>query len=158
MMAAGEFALARQNLEAALKTPSEWIGDHDLYAMLVDVAALQRDEATIWRYAPPAEELARRYSHRLYQAIAQRAWGVAYRLAGDYSEARVRLNQALELFSQLNTRWQIGRALFELGELAAAQANTVTAIDHFSRALAAFEEMRAASDVTRTRTALEGLK
>jgi hypothetical protein len=45
-----------------------------------------------------------------------------------------------------------------LGELAAAQADTVMATDHFTRALAAFEEMQAASDVARTRAALEALK
>jgi tetratricopeptide (TPR) repeat protein len=158
MMAAGEFAPARQNLETALKTPSEWIGDHDLHAMLVDLAARQRDEAAIRQYAPLAEELATRYDHTLYQAIAHRAWGVAHRLAGEYAAARARLNQALTLFSELNTRWQMGRTLFELGELAAAQTNTTEANDHFIRALAAFEEMQAAPDVTRTRIALEALK
>ena len=38
-MAEGEFALVRQILETALQTPSEWIGDYDLYAMLADAAA-----------------------------------------------------------------------------------------------------------------------
>ena len=100
MMAAGEFAPAKQNLEIALKTSSEWIGDHDLYAMLVDLAVRQRDESDIRKYAVQAEALATRYGHELYQAIVHRAWGVAHRLAGDNAAAKASLNQALEIFSR----------------------------------------------------------
>jgi len=66
----------------------------------------QRDEAALRQYAPLAEELAARYSHTLYQAIAHRAWGVAHCLAGDYAESEGRLLNALELFEHLGTRWQ----------------------------------------------------
>ena len=142
-------------MEASLHSSSEWVSDHDIYAILVDMAVLQRDEAGIRQYTPQAEELAMRYGHTLYQAIAHRAWGVAHRLAGEYPEAEARLNQALDLFSGLNTRWQIGRTLFELGELAAAQTDAAQARDHFTRALTAFEAMHAAPDVARTRAALE---
>ena len=148
----------RQILETARNVPAESIGDHDLYALLADAAALQRDEAAIRQYAPQAEELAARYGHVLYQAIAHRAWGVAHRLAGSYAEANARFNQALVLLAPLNTRWQIGRTLFELAELALAQANIPQARDYFRRALAAFEAMQAAPDVARTRTALEALQ
>jgi tetratricopeptide (TPR) repeat protein len=134
-----------------------WVGEHDVLATLVDTAVLQHDEAGIRQYAPQAEELAMRYGHTHYQAIAHRAWGVAHRLAGEYAEAETRLKQALDLFNPLNTRWQIGRTLFELGELAAAQTNTAQAHDYFARALTAFEEMRAAPDMARTRAALEAL-
>ncbi|MGQ0601742.1 MAG: tetratricopeptide repeat protein [Anaerolineales bacterium] len=157
-MAEGEFALVREHLGAALNKPSQgWapVGDHELYSMLADAAAQQRDEATLRQYAPLAEETARRYGHTLYQAIAHRAWGVAHRLAGEYPQAEARLNQALDLFSSLNTRWQIGRTLLELGELAVARKNIVKAQGHFTRALAAFEVMRATSDAARTRTRLE---
>ncbi len=125
--------------------------------MLVDMAALQRDEAGIRQLAPQAEELAVRYGHPLYQAVAHRAWGVAHRLAGEYAESEARLGQALDLFNGLNTRWQIGRTLFELGELAAAQADTVRARDHFTRALGAFQEMHAVPDAERTEAALQRL-
>jgi len=155
MMAAGEFARARQNLETALKTPSEWIGDHDLYTSLVDLAVRQHDRNTVRKYAAKAEEMATRYDHELYRAIAQRAWGVFHRLDGDYVAARTSLNQALALFSQLNTRWQMGRTLFELGELAVTEANNAEARGFFTRALEAFEQMHAAPDVERTRTAME---
>ncbi|HUE98391.1 MAG TPA: tetratricopeptide repeat protein [Anaerolineales bacterium] len=127
-----------------------WVGDHDLYAMLADAAAQQRDQAALQKYAPLAEEFASRYDHKLYQAIAHRAQGMAYLLAGEFSEAESRLNQALELFNSLSTRYQIGRTLFELGEAAAGQSNTTKARDHFTRALEAFEAMGALPDAART--------
>lgn len=122
------------------------------------MAVLQRDEAGIHQYAPRAEELAVRYGHSLYQAIAHRAWGVAHRLAGELADSESRLQLALGLFNGLNTRWQIGRTLHELGELAAMQAHTIEARDYFNRALAAFQDMRAAPDAARTQAALERLR
>lgn len=157
-MGEGEFALVRQHLEVSLHSSSAWVGDHDIHATLVDVAVLQRDEAGIRQYAPQAEELATRYSHTLYQAIAHRAWGVAHRLAGENPEAEARLSQALDLFSGLNTRWQMGRTLFELGELAQARSDIGKARDYFTRAQSAFEEMHAEPDAARTLAALERLK
>jgi hypothetical protein len=74
-MAEGEFTQLKQHLEKALNQRAEWVGDHDLYAMLADTAVQQRDEAALYRYAPLAEEAASRYGHTLYQAIAHRAWG-----------------------------------------------------------------------------------
>jgi len=94
-MAEGEFALVKQHLEEALKQSAELEGDHDLYAMLADVAAQQRDLAALRHYAPLAAELAARYNHTLYQAVAHRAWGVAQRLAGEYADAEVRFSRAL---------------------------------------------------------------
>lgn len=156
-MGEGEFALIRQHLAAAVNLSLAWVGDHDVYAALTDAAARQGDEAAIRRYAPQAEALAARHGHALYQAVAHRAWGVAHRLAGEYAEAEEHLNQALDVFSGLNTRWQMGRTLFELGELAAAQMNTAKARDYFVRALAAFEAMRSAPDAARTHAVLERL-
>ena len=155
-MAEGEFARARGYLEIALSKTATWIGEHDLYAMLADAAAQQRDADALRHYAPVAEELANHYDHKLYQAIAQRAWGVAHQLAGQHVEAEVRLKRALELFEALDTRWQIGRTLFELGDLALSRTDNQAAREHFSRALAAFEEMGALPDVMRTREKLAG--
>lgn len=157
-MAEGEFALVRQHLEAGLKFASAWVGDHDVYAMLADASAQLRDVSALRHYAPLAEETAARYGHTLYRAIAQRARGIAHQLAGEYAEAETRLKQALDLFQQLETRGQIGRTLFELGELAAARFDIVEAHDNYARALAAFESMGAIPDALRTRTALEGLR
>ncbi len=156
-MGEGEFTLVRQHLEASVGLSLPWVGDHDVYAALTDAASRQGDEAAIRHYAPEAEDLAIRYDHTLYQAIAHRAWGVAHRLAGEYAESEARLIQALELFNGLHTRWQIGRTLHELGELAAARANRIEARDYFTGAVAAFQDMRAAPDARRTQTALERL-
>lgn len=163
-MAQSEFALVRHHLEVAIQkkpllsiTGERGGSDYDLYAMLADTAAQQHDEAALRQYAPLAEETATRYDHKLYQAIAHRAWGVAHRLAGEYAQAEARLNQALILFQGLETRWQMGRTLFELGQLAQAQTNTAAARNYFSHALVMFTEMGAVPDATRTQVVLESV-
>ena len=157
LLAAGEFARVIPVLEQALLAPSEWIGNHILYAALADTAAQQRDEAALRKYAPLAEALGQAYNHRLYQGIAHRAWGVAHRMAGEYAQAAARLGQALELFDGLNTRWQLGRTWVERGELAAVEKEPLKARDCFHRALMLFEAMRALPDASRVRSALEAL-
>jgi hypothetical protein len=156
-MAEGEFALVRKNLEPALGRTPSLFGEHDLWAMLADAAAQQRDAAALQKYAPRAEELAVRYDHKLYLAIAHRAWGVAHRLAGSDIDAEVRLMQALELFESLDTRWQIGRTLFELGELALSRTDKAAARENFSRSFAAFEEIGALPDAGRASEKLAAL-
>jgi tetratricopeptide (TPR) repeat protein len=153
-MAEGEFALVREHGEAALTRSSQgWatVGDHDLYSLLADSAASQRDEAALRKYAPLAEEFASRYDYKLYRAIAHRAWGVAHRLAGQYAESKMRFERALKIFQQMNTRWQIGRTLFEMGELAIAQKDTPTARNYFAQAGNVFESIGAVPDITRVR-------
>ena len=150
-MAEGEFVLVRKYLEIALNKTAAWVGEHDLYALLADVAAQQRDESALQKYAPLAEEFASHYDHKLYQAIAHRAFGVAHRLAGQYPEAEIRLNRALELFQKLETHWQIGRTFTELGEVARSRAENTAAREHFSHALSAFEVISALPDAVRTR-------
>lgn len=161
LKAEGEFALVKQHIEWSF---GKWVGpvkwgsmptDMDLYTQLVDMAAQERDEAMLRRYAARAEELAAQYKHKLYHAIAHRAWGVAHTLAGEYPDATKRLNQALKTFRSLKTRWQTGRTLYELGELSLAQGDTAKARDHFSGALALFEEMNAGPDVERVMRRLE---
>ena len=154
-MAEGEFALVQEYLEIAINKTAAWVGEHDIYAMLADVAVQQRDGTSLQKYAPLAEEFASRYDHQLYQAIAHRAWGVMYRLTGQYAESNIRLEQASKIFQKMNTRWQIGRTLFELGELSISRADVSTARDHFTRALSAFETLGALPDAARTREKLE---
>lgn len=156
-MAEGEFALVRHHLEAALHDTAEWVGDHDIYALLADAAARQEDLPALEQYAPLAEESATRYDHRLYRAVAHRALGVAHRLAGEHDLAQARLQQALELFAALGTGWQTGRTYSELGKLAQVQADAAAAIRHFTNALAEFERQGAGPDVIRTQAALAEL-
>jgi tetratricopeptide (TPR) repeat protein len=160
LMAEGEFALMKQHLEAALETSPvtrKVAGADDLYALLVDAAAQQRDQADLRKYAPLAEETATRIDHKLHMAIAHRAWGIAHTLAGEYPQAEARFQQALAIFAAYPAPWQIGRTLFEMGELARAQRKTEQARDYFSRALRAFEELRAVPYAMRSRAVLESL-
>jgi tetratricopeptide (TPR) repeat protein len=131
---------------------------HIVYMMLADSAALVGDENAIREYAPLLEDLALRDNHQPYLAIAQRAWGVAHRLAGEHAEAEARLEAALDQFDELNLQWQYGRTLFELGQLANAKSDADTARDYFSQALAAFKEMGAEPDITRTNAVIEALE
>ena len=157
-MAEGEFALVKDYLEAAGKMPVSSRGflmnETERYFLLADVAVIERDEVALSQYAPLAEEMALRDDHLLFQASAHRAWGVLHRLTDKYEEAKDRLNQALEIFEELDTRWQIGRTLYELAELAVARADLTEAHGYYSRALVTFEEMGAKPDAVRTRKAL----
>ena len=131
--------------------------EHIVYMMMADSAARVRDEAALRRYAPVLEELARRDDHRPYLAIAHRAWGIAHRLAGDCDAAETRLMQAIEAFTELDSQWQLGRTLFEMGELELARSNSIAARDYYLQALASFGAIKAAPDVARTRAMLESL-
>jgi len=133
------------------------VGDHDLYAMLADAAAQQRDAEALRRYASLAEETAARYNHRLYQAIAHRAWGVLHTLVGEYVAAETRLSQAMAFFEALDTRWQIGRTHLELGELARASSTDASARSHFNRAFVEFETIGAAPDAKGISTIIDQL-
>lgn len=128
--------------------------EHVVYAILTDGATQTKDGAAIERYAPKLEDLARRDDHRPYLAVAHRAWGVAHQLRSDFSNAKSRLEQALELFESLEARWQSGRTLFSIGELEASQGDANSACEYYRRALAAFEEMKAAPAIATAGAAL----
>ena len=133
--------------------------DHEIYMTLADTAVELRDVAALRKYAAPLEKLASRDNHRLYLAIAYRALGVGHRLAGEHGLAEKQLRQALDLFTKLGARWQIGRTLFELGELNLEQPQKVTkAREYFAQALGSFEEIQAMPDAERTRAALNALE
>ena len=123
---------------------------------LADTAVELRDAEALRNYAHPLETLASRDNHRLYLAIAHRALGVEHWLAGERAPAETRLRQALELFTKVGARWQIGRTLFELGELNLTHSRP-KAREHFSQALGAFEEIQAKPNAERTRMALNSL-
>jgi hypothetical protein len=130
--------------------------DHEIYMVLTDTAVELRDAAALGKYGPELEKLASRDGHRLYLAIAHRAFGVKHRLVGELAAAETRLVQALDLLDQLGARWQIGRTLFELGEVNLT-ASPTKARQYFSQALTFFEEINAAPYAERTRVALASL-
>jgi len=136
--------------------------DHELYMTLVDTAMQMRDEKALRMYTPLLAELAERDEHGLYLAIAQRADGVARRLAGDWAGAEAQLHLALEVFERLGARWQVGRTWFELGETVLAAddreaGKLAAASSHFGQALAAFEAIQARPNAERTRASLSAL-
>ena len=155
-MAEGEFADVRNHLEEVLSHSAEWVGDHDLYAMLVEAAVGEENLEVLKKYAPLAEETAVRYGHNLYQAIANRSWGVAHRLADEFSQAEDRLNRALVSFQNMGTRWQVGRTLVELGLLNYARGELALAGDFFRKALVEFARLAASRDTKRVQALLEG--
>src|SRR6187397_2293875 len=115
LKAEGEFALVRERLENALVLAGQPVKrgtmahDHDMYMMLTDSAAQQYDRAALERYTPALKALAKRDNHKLYLAVAHRAYGISTYLAGDYEQSETDLQRALELFGELGTRWQRGR-------------------------------------------------
>jgi len=139
-MAVGEFVQITKYLEAALNQEAEWVGAHDLYALLVDTAVRERNEATIRRYAPLAEETATRHGHRLYQAIASRAWGVLHLMNKEPELAQTKLKQALDIFTELETHWQSGRTYIELFNLAKVNGDQEKAKGYLSLSESAFDK------------------
>jgi len=150
-----------QSLQAGLKKQGQPVGygtmahDHEIYLDLTDTAMELRDEAAIEKYAPMLEELATRDNHKLYLAVAHRAQGVALHLAGKQNEAEARLNQALNIFTELNCRWQMGRTLLELAQVNAKKKTR--AREYFLRAISAFEELQSTPYAERARSALDAL-
>lgn len=130
--------------------------DHEIYMILTDTAVELRDANALRKYAPTLENLASRDNHKLYLAIAYRALGVGHWLAGEHAAAETQLRQALGLFTKLGPRWQIGRTLFELGELNLTYSHT-KAREYYSQALGSFEEIGAMPNAERTRLALNSL-
>ena len=161
LTAEGEFALVQEHLKAISNKPALWYGflitDNVLNFMLAELATLQRDEVMLRQYAPLAAETATRDGHALFQASAQRALGVLCRLTGGYVEAEAHLHQALQMFEELETRWQFGRTLVELAELASDRTDYAQARDYCMRAIEAFDEMGAVPDRMRAQTVLKAL-
>ncbi len=131
--------------------------DLDMYVMAVDAAARAQDQYSLSQYLPVAEGAAARADHTLYMAVTRRARGVGHRLAGEWDQASDQLAAAAEEFRALDTPWQIGLTLLELGEVGLSQGNTDLAGEHYWEALTAFEGRGAAPDAERARAALESL-
>lgn len=131
--------------------------EHIIFMMLADGAAQARDLQGITRYAPRLEDLAERDEHRPYLAIAKRSLGVAQRLEGELEAAGASLEGALEIFNDLESTWQAGRTLYELGELELAKGSEVAAQDYFSQALERFEGLKAKPNIEQTREKMKVL-
>ncbi len=159
-MAAGEFARVKELLHRALNRPEvspsyiDPASDHDIYTMLADLAAEERDREGLERYAPLAEREAEKCSHQLYLAIAWRARGMAALLDGEHGQSQVLFDRALESFKVLDARWQAGRTHVCLAEAAHARADRAAERAELTHALDAFESLGAEPDRQRTHVAL----
>ena len=127
--------------------------DHEIYLILADTAVELRDLNALRKYAPTLEQLASRGNHRLYLAITCRAVGVRHRLAGEQAVAENHLREALGLVTKLGSRWQIGRTLFELGELHLTRSPE-KAREYYHRRWVPLEEVQAMPDAERARLVL----
>lgn len=163
LQAEGEFALVKEELESALSLSGQPVKrgtmahEHIVYMMLTESAAQLQDADGLRRYASQLESLAELDDHRPYLAVAHRAWGIAHRLESEYAEADTRLRQALELFTELGTPWQMGRTFFEMAEMDLARSDGASARENLSQALMNFEAIQALPDIKRARKALEEL-
>lgn len=128
--------------------------EHIVYMMLVDSAAIARDKTTILKYAPLLEELAIRDEHQPYLAIAHRAYGIAHWMTKEYEQSEDRLQQALKIFEDIGLRWQRGRTLYDMGELAKLRGKNDLSREMFTQALVEFEGVQANPDAERTRALL----
>jgi tetratricopeptide (TPR) repeat protein len=159
-MAEGEFALVQEILESAQLRASQptrfgaTARAHDIVTSLADAAAGRHDGTAALKYGAQAAALASEMGHPLYLAVAQRALAVGESLQGAHDQAEALLRKALDAFTDLGTRWQIGRTHLQFGELERARDRQAEARQHYLAALVEFEAMGALPDAERTRQAL----
>ena len=131
--------------------------DHDMYAIGIDAAVRANNPEQLRTYLDMAGASEAMNKHALYRAIAARGEGVSSKLAGDYDAASDQLEVALQGFRELETNWQIGRTLLELGEVEQAREHPEAAKTHLSEALSVFETLGVVPDTDRARNALDSL-
>ena len=162
-LAEGEFALVRNHLEQAIRTPTDpvrWgsgMTDVDFHILCAEAATETRDAAGLAEHAPLAEEGARRLGHRLYSGVAHRAHGVALLLEGQPGASVDRHNQAVDVFVALGARWQLGRTLVARAEAHVSAGDLAAARADYARALEAFEAVGAAPAAAQVRQTLPRL-
>ncbi len=86
----------------------------DAYRLLAHIHMLEGELEAALDFAQKSLALAQTQNKQLDEALAERAWGVALRAAGQLPEARPHLERSLELLQAVNSRPEIGRAQLEL--------------------------------------------
>jgi tetratricopeptide (TPR) repeat protein len=148
--AKGEFAQAQRTLENALRHTAEWVGDHDIYAAQVDIAARNESIKELQYFGPLSLGEASRLEHNLYLGISRRGLGVLNRLIGQFTHSYSELEKSLELFEGLGAKCQIGRTLVEQGKLAAEMNKNEEAINKLASAVEIFAKIQAKPDLDQT--------
>jgi len=163
-MAEGEFALVREHLDRAVRGPNDpvrWgsaVTDLDFNVLYADAAARARDAEALGRFVPPAEQGAELFGHRLYTAIALRSRGVQFLLADRAAEAVTCEDQALAIFEDLGTRYQMGLTLGERARAFSALGDSASARADWSRAASLFEAQGALPAARQARDSLAALQ
>jgi tetratricopeptide (TPR) repeat protein len=147
----GRFEEARQDLSLATEdnTPPE--GLNWIAVCKAELAAHTGEDSTFDFFTPSFEALLEHHGSRQHLYRGRRALGVAHASRGEYDRARERLNQAQDGFLALDTPWQQGRTLLELGKLERAAGDEAAAQVHFQNALSLFEGMKARFHAEQTR-------
>ncbi len=160
----GQLRIAQQRLEEAreifqrLSIHYTAIERPQIQWRLVELAALLGDDARYDELAPTALALMERSGSRKGWAGLIRTRGMVHSRRGASAEAVEDFHTALECYRQLGTRWEEALTLEALA-IHRAQASgdeqnqEISAL--FQDALAIYEELHAAQDIARARSALE---
>ena len=75
----------------------------------------------------------------------------------DWEQAERDLQRSLDVFRKLRSRLNIGRSLYQMGNLAVSQGQNDKAARYFDEAHGLFSEIGARLDAQRTETALKDI-
>ena len=163
-LAEGEFALVWDHLDQAVRVandPVRWgsaVTDLDFNVLYADAAARARDAEALGRFVPLAEQGTKHFGHRLYTAVTLRSRGVQFLLADQAAEAVNCENQALAIFEDLGTRYQMGLTLGERARAFSALGDSASARADWSRAASLFEAQGALPAARQARDSLAALQ
>jgi hypothetical protein len=119
-----------------------------------EIGAYLGDSSAFDLFTPELEALLEGHGDRKHLYRGRRALGVTHAHRGEYVQARERLSQALAGFVELDTPWQQGRTLLEMGKMERAAGDEAAAQLHFQNALSLFEDMKARFHAKQTRELL----
>lgn len=166
----GELYLVQEDWDKATKILIEVIpafeelGANDqllnIYRLIGETAIGKSDliQAVFW--AEKVDEIAEEFAKKQTTLPALQR-GELFRFRGmlaiqmqDWEQAEDDLQRSLDVFQKLRSRLNIGRSLYQLGCLAAAQNHNEKAVGYFEEAVKLFGEIGAQLDSQRTKLAL----
>jgi len=169
----GELYFARQQWDRAIEiladvAPTfEELGANDqllsVYRLLGEAALEKGDSDQVMRWVTKLDEVTANYEKSQTELPALQR-GEILRFRGmlaiqrrEWDQAKHHLEQSEAVFRRLRSRLYVGRTLYQLGCLTAAQDRPQDACKHFSDAVAIFEEIGARLDAQRAVKACENV-
>jgi hypothetical protein len=125
-LAAGRVDKARSSLETLAAERGRLMPV--VHTNLLEVYALEEQGAEVEARADAVLSMARRSGARKELAQAHRALGIHLTSLRRWPEAEQQLTQALGIYRELDTRWEVGRTLYHLGLLHHRRHSRATAI------------------------------